>query len=347
MSALWELIRSGIDRFTSKAVRIGFATILGGFLVVQPILNVYRFQQSIVLPDTRTVAKTWVEQRFRPTSAIATGPFGITLQDTNYNLLIIPFLAVNPERTAPFYDSRWYEDFDLLIASDYDYSRYARDPEKYGSFLPYYDSLRSRWKLLSEIKPEEHQLGPTLWFYTYPDSMRRNRFEPSLFEKLQGSIESTRVSSFLNKLGEVLLQKQKLEKSGQVMRQILSVEVDNVRIRNTLAQVLHSIGDDRGALLEVQRSLRTNPTQAELFGFAGDLLLSLGRSQEAELSYLKALQLNKYLNIAYTRLIAFYTERKDQTKLKNILERYYGVLPPRSDEAMRIRNELERLRGSS
>ncbi len=347
LRTLWMRFQSSFQQSSPKNLSIAFAAVVGTLVLYQPMTKAIEFQKSIVLPDTRTDAKEWIEQNVAPGSYIATGPFGIQIPETTYHVLYIPFLILDVAGVAPFYDTRWYEDFELLIASDYDYDRYAQEPKKYADFLPYYDSLKTHWSLLAEIKPAENQQGPTIWFYTYPRTERKEMFDPAMIERLHDTPESSKVSYFYNNLSLALEQKRKFMKCEQVLREILTVEVNNLSARNSLANTLFQLENYQGALLQVQRSIRANPSQAELFSFAGDILQKMGRDQEAELSYLKAIEINQFIAAPYQALMTFYTEHSDKEKLTGILERYIGILPPKSNEAKILQEQLKNLKNPS
>ncbi|HTK83112.1 MAG TPA: glycosyltransferase family 39 protein [Bacteroidota bacterium] len=347
IKTIWDRMLPTMQSAGVKKLRPGIACVIGLAFIAQPVATVYDFQRSIVIPDTRTVAKQWIEQNVEPGSFIVSGPFGIQIPESTYHTLYIPFLMVDVEGVAPFYDTRWYEDLELIIASDFDYARYAKDTVKYAHFMPYYDSLKTRWKLVGEITPQEHQRGPAIRFYTYPDSLRRAMYDPALFARLHETPESAKVSYFLNNLSVALAQKKMLEKSEQVLREILSVEVENLKARNSLARVLFKLENYQGALLQVQKSLRSNPDQAELFSFAGDILQKLGRSTDAEMSYLKAIEVNKWTPSAYRALIALYDAQNTKPKLISILEQYGKILPPNSNEAREIAARVQELKASS
>src|SRR5207245_2738371 len=137
-----------------------------------------------------------------------------------------------------FYDARWYEDLDLLIAGDLDYGRFVKEPERFHELLKYYDTLRTRWTLVKEIKPGERQAGPTLWFYRPPEEVRES-FEPELFSHLAILAESSLVATFAENLAFALFHKGRLVKSEQLLRLAISLEPANTRYLKELALTLY------------------------------------------------------------------------------------------------------------
>ncbi len=312
-------------------------------VAIEPGMATYRYLRPLGLPDTRAIAKNWILKNIPRGSVIATGPYGLDFPESQYFTLQIPFLGFESERVAPFYDTRWYQDVDLLIASDYDYARYASEPQRYSDFLPYYDTLRSKWTNLLSLEPSDDKTGPALWFYRCPDSLKSNFIDPSVFSRLEASPESTRISMFLKDLNTVCVQKGKPDKSEQILKEILSVEVENYPLRNMLAQVEINLGKYEPALTQLQHSLQTSPNQQQLFALAGHALLMLHHDREAAPTLLKALSVNTKSQPVYEDLITLYTEEHDKPALLAILKQYERILPPNSPRAKEIQLQMSNL----
>jgi tetratricopeptide (TPR) repeat protein len=325
---------------TQKMVIYGAVTIV---LAIQPLYNSAIYLHRLGLKDTRTITKNWIKENIPAGSTIVSGPYGVEFPDSSYRMIHIPFIAVRSELAAPFYDTRWYTDADLLITSSFDHDRFAMEPERYGEFLAYYHSLNTRWKKVFEAVPSEGQGGPSLSLFTPPDSVRRKGFEASLFEKLDGNPESTRISNFLKDINRLVLEKKQYEKSEQLLKMLLMNEGGNLYIRNQLAKVLYDQGKYEAALVQLQRSVQTDKNQPEVFALAGNALLKLDHLSEAEAALSTALSLNNRSEFAYKGLIELYTNKKDNLKLFDALRRYYSTLYPQSEEAIMIKTRIDSL----
>src|SRR5208283_5276569 len=162
-------------------------------------------------PDTRIIAKEWLSDYLHDGSSYATGLFGIEFPRGKYHPVEIPFVPTGSENLSPFYDTRWYEDLDLLIASDYDYGRFAQEPKRYRTILNFYDTLHARWSLLHEIKVADNQQGYTFWFYKPPLSTPET-FNSELFQNLSILAETTLVATFSENLAFALFYKGRFAK---------------------------------------------------------------------------------------------------------------------------------------
>jgi len=331
--------------FLQKRIVVGLLFGALSLIVVVPqISNVMAYHKSISGPDTRQIAKEWITSHLKKGAFVASIPVGIEFPDSSYRIFPIPFLTVNADRVAPFYDTRWYEDFDCVVGTDYDYNRYANDPKLYHDFLAYYDSLRLAWSLLFDVHPDEHMSGPTIWLYAPPKRNQRPLFDASLLKKLEVAPESSRVSAFLRDLSIALLLKGKPEKAIQIMREILSVEVTNLEVRKSLIDGLFSLGRDEEALQEIDQWVSLQPNNPQLLGFRGNVLIKLNRLQEAEGSLQKAIRLDSNFEFAYDELLRIYVIWKDKGKALDVLTKHLRIVSANSEKARLIQRDIQTLK---
>ncbi|MBI4548165.1 MAG: glycosyltransferase family 39 protein [Ignavibacteriae bacterium] len=330
---------NGIATFLQHALRTGLAMIIG----IPTILSVYEYQRSHSLPDTRTVAKEWISKNIPTTSAIAMIPFGMELPERQFRQVLIPYHPVMSDALLPFYDTQWYTDLDLLICSSFDYDRYVLEPEKYGRFIQFYDTVKSEWLLVHEFKPEKNQNGPTIWLFR-PPQVTKELFETTLLQGLDVLAETTLVVGFLDRLAFSLFSKGRLQKSEQLMHKALSLDSTDLRVLRELAWTLFRLGKFNDALTYVNQSLQLNPNQAEMIALKGSILLRLNNVNEAEQNLKQALALNNRLHLAYLDLELLYRSQNDSEKLIDILSKYLMILPPESEVAQRTQERIQQLR---
>ncbi|MBA4312635.1 MAG: hypothetical protein C0417_08395 [Chlorobiaceae bacterium] len=312
-------------------------------IIFQPVFDSYNYLKSLGLKDTRTITKTWIRSNVPINSIIATGPFGVDIRDGNYIIFDIPFLAFESERVAAFYDTRWYEDLDILVTSSYDKDRYAQEPMKYKDILHFYDSLQLRWKLVYEVHSNENQTGPSFWIYRYPNTQSRTKFDNDLFQRFTASPESSRISNFLKELDEILIKKNKVEKAVQVTQEILSVEYQNIPLRNQLGELLLREGKYEEALKHLGISLQQDPKQPNVYILGSKALRNLKKYTPAEAALYKAVEIKQDFEPAYLELIEIFSEQKNNGKLIDALKRYYAILPPQSQKANDVKERIQKL----
>ncbi|HTK81509.1 MAG TPA: glycosyltransferase family 39 protein [Bacteroidota bacterium] len=343
ISTLWQELTQRFGVMRSGALRIALPIILIVLMLFQPVAADIRYHASLSLPDTRAVAKEWILQHVPAGAVIAEQPIGMALPDSLYRVFPIPYLAVNIERMSQFYDTRWYEDLDVVVGSDFDYQRYRKDPARYKHFLTYYDSLRARFNVIYEANPAGLQPGPGVWLYQPRPEIQRDRFDKDLFEQLTAVPESVWVNRFLHNLAYMLISKSKFGKAEQIFREILSVEPNDMNARRSLVGVLLDQDKTGPALQEAQSALQSSPEDAVCLGLEGKIYAKVGRTGEAERSMLKAITINPKLEFPYDDLLIMYRDQRDKKKALDILNRHLRILDPQSQKAKLVAADIQTL----
>ncbi len=332
--------RGSIKKWIARPVILAALALV---VLLPPLKAVASYHAVVNLPDTREIAKDWILKHVPRGGCLATIPVGLSFADTMYHVFPIPFLAVNPERVTAFYDTRWYEDFDLVLGTNYDYARYAIDPDRYRSFLSYYDSLRRNWQLVFSDDAGEFSSGPTIWLYKPPTSSREKIFPADLLKKLETAPESLRVSSFLQNLTLTLLWKGKYEKAIQIMKEILAVEVTNLPARRSLIEVLQELGRNQEALGQIDEWVSLQPGNPQVLALKGATLIKLNQLPDAERSLQMAIRMDPGLEPAYDELLKIYVALRNKEKAIDILSRHLKIVPANSEKAELIRHDLRTL----
>jgi hypothetical protein len=263
--------------FESSRVRVAAALLSVLLIIVQPAAEVVAYSSTLSLPDTRTLAKEWILHNVPKGGAIVMPPFGLALPDSLCRIFPMPFLSVNAERVAPFYDTRWFEDFDLVVGSDFDYNRYMKDTSRYRDFIAYYDSLRTRYTLAYEAVPKDQQPGPALWLFR-PPATAAETFDPKLFARLASMPESAWASRFMENLALILIEKGKYAKTEQVSEQILAAERTNIGALRMLADARERLGKMANMLSDLDALIAQFPTDGELTALKSTLLAREGEN---------------------------------------------------------------------
>ncbi|MBI5214962.1 MAG: glycosyltransferase family 39 protein [Ignavibacteriae bacterium] len=348
---LWNQINAKIKGREDSNKKLAFVTpaillVLVLVLSFPMALHSYEYQRSQSLPNTRTVAREWILKNIPSQSSVAMVPFGMELPPNKFIQINIPYHPVTPHALLPFYDARWFTDVDILICSSYDYDRYALEPEKYGAFLKFYSVIKSQCLLVHEIKPEQHQNGPTVWLY-HPPQSTEELFDMNLVRGLGILAETTLVTTFLDRLAYSLFSKGKLQKSEQLMEHALMFDPLNLRLLKELTWTLFRLGKFERALSYSQLSLNIEPKQAEVIALEGGSLLRLNRFEEAEQRLLYALTINDKFEFPYLDLEMMYRKTRNISKQIDILKRYQSILPNESEATFLVQQRIEELQQSA
>jgi 4-amino-4-deoxy-L-arabinose transferase-like glycosyltransferase len=140
-------------------------------------------------PDTRTLAKAWIEANVPPGAFVVSEAYGPPLlsplelqavdrdllpalqqrgwQPKLYAVVSLPLFQVAPERSAPFYDSALYRVADAVVVTSSVRDRYRREPARFAAQIALYDTLERSWPVWKEF-PANGGAGPAITIFRQP-----------------------------------------------------------------------------------------------------------------------------------------------------------------------------------
>ena len=100
-------------------------------------LKTARQTAAISPPNTRILARSWIEAQVPPGALFATEYY-------TPNWTHRPIVA--HERSTPYYDLRWYVDYDYIyiITSSAIADWYLKDPDRFSEQARFYENLKAR-----------------------------------------------------------------------------------------------------------------------------------------------------------------------------------------------------------
>lgn len=200
------------------ARRSGLVLASVAVVLALPSITSFALDRSRLRPDTRTLAREWIEQNVPSGAYVASEAYGpeplsaielaglsldvrqrLTEQKSEvpvYALAPIPMHQVVPELMGMFYDMALYEDLvDYLVVSSSVSSRYRKDPKRFWKQIEFYAELERSWVLVQQFGPEDG-VGPRLRIYKNPKQSvpfaQRETVEP-VTPRTAGTPEVSRV----------------------------------------------------------------------------------------------------------------------------------------------------------
>ena len=148
-----------------RVVRPGFARVLGAaFLLAvvawQPGSEAIVGNINRSLPDTRILARQWIQANLAPGSAVAAEGYSAPLDADRFRLMKTFSLSYEP---LEFYQKQGIE---YLVTSSRMWERFAAEPDRYEGNLEFYERLERQSALIYEIAPIPWQrTGPMVSVY--------------------------------------------------------------------------------------------------------------------------------------------------------------------------------------
>jgi len=148
-----------------RVVRPGFARVLGAaFLLAvvawQPGSEAIVGNINRSLPDTRILARQWIQANLAPGSAVAAEGYSAPLDADRFRLMKTFSLSYEP---LEFYQE---QEIEYLVTSSRMRERFAAEADRYESNLEFYERLELGGALVYQIAPIPWQrTGPSVSVY--------------------------------------------------------------------------------------------------------------------------------------------------------------------------------------
>jgi tetratricopeptide (TPR) repeat protein len=289
-------------------------------------------------PDTRILARSWVESQVTPGSLFVLEHYTPNLDRKTYHTARIPMVSVTPEMSAPFYDLGWYADFDYLITSSAISDRYREDPDRFEKQARFYRRLKINWALAAEF-PGDGTPGPTIqhseifvskgWYAKAADIHKwLLRMDPD------GS------SRTLANLGKIAYKKGDLDAAIEIWEHVLRADSSSVDLYLNLGAAYYKKGAHNPALAIWERGYRTAPGDPKIAHNLALLYSDRNQNQRAATILNGALKTAPQDPRLHADLGDLCGARGDYEQAIRFYETALHLAPNRED----FRNRLEELR---
>lgn len=275
------------------ATAIGFQNILQRFkypiyitipialLLITP--TSYHTIQSLTdnaKPDTRAQAKEWIIQNLPSGAIIAQEFYTPDLSPQTYHLLRLPMDAVRPELIAPFYNIKWYTNFDYIITSEGVSARYQKQPEKFVPQIQFYKTLQKEWQQIASFSGTNFS-GPAIHIFKRigqhnPESL----YTPQQYNTLIGTNNHV-ASDLLKSLAIIFTQKEWYTKAIDLYRHHHTITPPQTETLTQLGLLFYQTDQIESALQAWQQALEITPQNIALLTNVGAIYHQQGHTQKA------------------------------------------------------------------
>ncbi|MGD9401346.1 MAG: glycosyltransferase family 39 protein [bacterium] len=261
-------------------------------LLIPSATRIYGFYSRQDIPDNRTVAREWIMANIPGGAGIVKEKYTPDLDPGAYAVFELPLSSLYPRSTAPFYDLRWYEDFDYVIISDEVYRRYMGEPAEFPGHVEFYRSLEARCELVMEFDDRSGS-GPHIEIFRMakPAGAAADEVFPAdLTHTMLTSPDRQANAKLLVNLGTAVSRMRNSVKAIRLFRLAVGVDPTLSKGWYNLALTMGNAGMFDECEDALRRAVEVDPAYARAWFSLGDLYQQTGRPAPALEAYERGLQ---------------------------------------------------------
>ncbi len=278
---IWDL-----RRMAAQAVSLpGWtsAGVLSALLILPVGLKTARKTAADARPDTRILARSWVESQVPPGALFAMEHYTPNLDPQTYYTIRLLMDILAPEHSTPCYDLRWYVDYDHIITSSAIADRYLKDPDRFAKQARFYEDLKAQWTLAAEF-PGAGAPGPTIRIFHNPERASRAPhapLDPAVYHNLVG-MKVNLARGFLVQHSDIFARKGWYAKAADIHKWLLRIDpTGSSRTLANLGRIAYKKGDLDAAIEIWEHVLRADSSNVDLYTNLGAAYFQKGAHNRA------------------------------------------------------------------
>jgi hypothetical protein len=135
-------------------------SLLLAFVACQPVSEAIGGNINRSLPDTRILAREWIQANLPAGSAVAVDAYAAPLDADRFRLMKTFSLSYN---TLEYYRE---EEIEYLVTSSYMYDRFETEAYRYPNNVEFYERVQDECSTIYRVSPIRWQrVGPTVSVY--------------------------------------------------------------------------------------------------------------------------------------------------------------------------------------
>ena len=256
-----------------------------------PAKSLAEIRQSMRLPDSRRMARRWINTSIEPTEPVALDLYGpVVNSDQQERIAIVwPLRVSGSSRVQAAYYPQWLDGLRFYVVSSEVSRRFgANTPES-----QFYSWIRGNstqvWR-----SDRAHASGPEIAVYKLPPNISSRSTRDSLWTIVRaGDINADRLARWSADMATLFLYRGEWSRVEEWALRGLSLEQESLRenLLETLIFARLQLGRNADAERTATEALRRNPQNYQFHLYRGMALDSMGRSADAILEYRKSLSL--------------------------------------------------------
>lgn len=268
---------------TSRAA-LAVPVLLAVVAAAWPLPELAQTRETLRLPDTRHVARRWVQANVPPDAPTVLELYGPVFAEPERVFLIWPFFATQAPLVRAAYHPEFLDGVRYFIQSSGISSRFESDSANYPVEVAFYRWLRQNGDILWSTKNEKAS-GPTIEVLSLPERTLSTRAQrDSLFDALMPTpSHTTRLALWCADMSSLFGKLNQADRAEEWARRGLRVDSRNMngQLEVALAVALLGKHDNVGAEAAARAAIALLPGSPSAHFYRGLALRELSRPEEA------------------------------------------------------------------
>ena len=281
-------------RAPSPAAAYAAPALVAALAIAWPLPELIATRHSLSLPDSRHLARRWIQTNVDPNRPVVVELYGPVFADKERAMVIWPFFATQTQLARPVFHVEFLDGLDYYVASGEISRRFEADSTKYPVETAYYRWIRAEAPLLWSTSPDTTS-GPRIEVRRLPPNISTRAQRDSLFAAAMPTpTRVNRVALLCLDLSKMFTRLRDWDRSEEWARRGLYIDVESMRppLHLALAVALFQKGRLDSAEFYADLGAKEAPKSATAHLYHGAVLASLMRPEEALGEYREAFALS-------------------------------------------------------
>ncbi len=281
--------------FLPARAAIGALALLGALAIAWPLPEFLAIRRALSLPDTRHLARKWINANIGADKPMAVELYGPVFQPDERAVVIWPFFATQVPLVRPAYHAEFLDGLDYYVLSREISRRFDADSISYPVESAFYRWIRARAPIVWRSDPKSSS-GPQIEVRRVPSSISTRAERESLFARAMPA--PSRVGrlglwcvDLANTFGKLGRYEQAEEWATRGLR--IDAKRMNPRLHATLAFVRLNQGELTKAEEAARAGISESPRDHPIRLYRAMALQGMGRMEEALAEFQAAYELSR------------------------------------------------------
>ena len=297
VAAAFSLLAMARTKWLANSPPLRRASLIFGVaaMCVPQLVELTHTRMALAMPDSRHVARRWINSRVPPAMPMVVELYGPVLnsQSTERLALTWPFFSSRPERVSPAYHPEFLDGFHLYVASSGVSDRFKSQPGKYREEIAYYAWLRTHSTVVW-YSDSVRASGPKISILSLPRFISSATARDSIWREVsKGNLDSLRLTAWCSDASVLFTLAQDHERAAEWAERGLTIAAasERPRLLSALAWTRLQQGQLDAAADAAIRGIGLSPQDPTLHLYLGMAYERMGKAEAAVAEYERSLRI--------------------------------------------------------